>query len=151
MLVRLFSTEKMSVRPERLTQYPDRALTSLSVPVFAWQWPFAGPLRIRPARVPSRPAIGSEALKEEKPDRRRSARKRRATCLGAALSERDSPEPSARCTVTPSDFAYEVAARVPAFVVPVVDGSSAVAASGAAGVGVSVYAAPLRRSDPPDD
>src|SRR3954468_3798932 len=41
--------------------------------------------------------------------------------------------------------------RVPALVVPVVDGSLAAAASGASGVGVSGYVAPLRRSDPPDD
>src|SRR4051794_33534972 len=41
--------------------------------------------------------------------------------------------------------------RVPALVVPVVDGSCARAASGESGVGVTGYDAPLRRSDPPED
>src|SRR3954465_3758232 len=137
MFVRLLSTEKMSVRPERLTQYPDRALTSLSVPVLAWQRPCAGPLRIRPARVPSRPAIGSDAYSAEKPRRLRSARRRRTISRGAARSERERPEPSASCTFTPSERAYAVAERVPAFVVPRVAGVFALDASGASGVGVS--------------
>src|SRR3954447_8562151 len=137
MLVRLFSTEKISVRPERLTQYPDRALTSLSVPVLAWQRPRAGPLRIRLASVPSRPATGSDEENGEKPARRRSARSRRAICFGAARSERDRPEPSARLAFTPSERAYAVATCAPDLVVPVREGVRAAEASGASGVGVS--------------
>src|SRR2546423_13632674 len=114
MFVLLFSTENTSVRPERLMQYPDRALTPVSVPVLAWQRPCAGPLRMREASVPSRPAIGSDAYSAEKPGWLRSARRRRTISRGEARSERDSPDPSTSCAFTLRERAEATAARAPA-------------------------------------
>src|SRR3954469_8874095 len=115
---RFSRNEKATRAPATVVQYPDSALTPISVPVLALQRLRAVECRMRSDSVPVRPATGSEAAIATPPGRRDIASSSRTTARGLTRSARERPDPSYTWARAPRPPSAERTTAAPAKVVP---------------------------------